>query len=265
MSAGTPVLAVTDLHVTYQSNAGPVRAVNGISFAIERGECLGVIGRSGSGKTQTFLAMMGLLPTNARVRGSAMLNGIEILDAPLQRLLEVRGSRLAMIFQDPLTSLTPHMSIGAQLMEVLLRHTNASRREAYDRMVDALGRVQIPDPARRARQYPHEMSGGMRQRVMIAMALLCKPDLLIADEPTTALEVTVQAEILDLLRELAAQAGTAIAFITHDLGVVAELCDRAIVMLNGGIVEEAAIEPLFRSPQHAYTRSLIEATPRLDR
>jgi len=231
---------------------------------VEPNECVGVVGESGSGKTLLFMASMGLLPRAAQTLGSIRFEGREILGASARDLERIRGSRLAMVFQDPMTSLTPHLRIGVQLAEVLVAHAGQSwetaRRAAY-RMLD---RVRVPDPARRLRQYPHELSGGMRQRVMIGMSLLCQPSLLIADEPTTALDVTVQAQILDLLRDMRAETGMAIVLISHDLGVVAGMADRILVMYAGRLVERTAARDLSTRAAHPYTAQLLACAPRLD-
>jgi len=257
-------LDLRDLQVHFTTPEGTVEAVNGLDLSIEPGECLGVVGESGSGKTQAFLAAMGLLADNGTASGSVRLGGDEILGLPEAALNTIRGGRLAMIFQDPMTALTPSMRIGPQLTEVLEIHRGMARSEARVRAVEMLQRVQIPEAEKRLRQYPHELSGGMRQRVLIAMALLCEPELLIADEPTTALDVTVQAEILDLFRDLRGQMHTAIVLITHDLGVVAGLCDRLAVMYAGRIVEQGRAAQIFADPQHPYTAGLMRSVPRLD-
>ena len=259
-----PVLEVRGLTTRFATPEGEVLAADGVSFAVEPGQTLGVVGESGSGKTQVFLSIMGLLARNGRSDGSVRYRGREILNLPAKALNEIRGSKVAMIFQDPMTSLNPYLTVGRQMTEVLVKHKGLRGAQARGRAAQMLDHVGIPEGRRRLSMYPHEFSGGMRQRVMVAMALLCEPDLLIADEPTTALDVTVQAQILELLRRLRDEHGMAIALVTHDLGVVAGLCDRVAVMYAGWIVETAATEDLFASAQHPYTRGLLASTPRLD-
>lgn len=260
----TPVLQVTDLNTTFWTPEGDVNAVNNVSFAINRGETLGIVGESGSGKSQIFMSIMGLLARNGRASGSVKVTGQEILNVPLAELNKVRGARMSMIFQDPMTSLNPYLSVRRQMTEVLITHKGLGEREATQQSIEMLDRVQIPEARRRINMYPHEFSGGMRQRVMIAMALLCGPELLIADEPTTALDVTVQAQILDLLQKLKRDTGMAIALITHDLGVIAGLADRVMVMYGGRVIEEAPVRDIFKRPQHPYTEGLLKSMPRLD-
>jgi len=259
------LLEVNDLQVRFTTPEGDVPAVRGVDFRLEAGQVLGIVGESGCGKTQSVLAMMGLLPGNARVSGQVHFEGRSLLGLSEAELNRLRGHRLSMVFQDPMTSLNPYLRIGRQLTEVLRRHQGLSRRAARDQAQAMLEAVRIPDARQRLDQYPHELSGGMRQRVMIAMALLCHPALLIADEPTTALDVTVQAQILALLADLRQQLGTAIILITHDLGVVARLCDRVAVMYAGQVVESADVQALFSRPQHPYTQALMSSIPRLDR
>jgi len=251
------LLQVRDLTVSY----GTQSVVRDLSLEVAPGRCLGVIGESGAGKSQAFLAMLGLSGERARVQGEARLGGEDMLGAAGRRL---RGRRVAMIFQDPLTSLTPHLRIGEQIAEPLMIHRGLSRAEAWSRAATLLEQVRVNDVARRLQQYPHELSGGMRQRVMIAIALACDPDLLIADEPTTALDVSVQAQLLALLRQLIAERGMALVVVTHDMGVIAALADDVVVMRHGDIVERGPVVPLLSSPQHEYTRGLIAATPRMD-
>ena len=259
-----PVLAIEDLRVRFDTADGVVEAVRGVSMTVLPGQCLGVVGESGSGKSQTMLAAMGLLADNGRAEGRAMFAGRNLLDLKPAGLNRIRGSQAAMIFQDPLTALTPHVKIGEQIAEPLRRHLHLSHAQARARALDWLERVRIPDARRRLDQYPHALSGGMRQRVMIAAAMAPSPALLIADEPTTALDVTVQAEILDLMDELRREEGAALVLITHDMGVIARLADRVCVMRSGEVIEEASAADLFARPKAAYTRALLDAVPRLD-
>jgi oligopeptide transport system ATP-binding protein len=258
------LIEVRKLGVQFQTNDGPVYAVNNVSFALERGQTLGIVGESGSGKSQTVLAMMGLLALNGRATGEVLFDGQDVLTLPANELNRIRGNRMAMIFQDPMTSLNPYLTVERQMTEVLQFHKGMSRREAKLRCVQLLDAVKIPEAAKRIDMYPHEFSGGMRQRVMIAMALLCEPQVLVADEPTTALDVTVQAQIISLLRELQRDFGTAIVMITHDLGVVAGLCDEVIVLYGGRVMEQGKAEDIFYQPSHPYTVGLLGAIPRLD-
>jgi oligopeptide transport system ATP-binding protein len=258
------LMEVDHLTTRFATPEGEVAAVSDVSFALEAGESVGVVGESGSGKTQTFLSIMGLLAGSGRCTGSARFRGTELLSLPARELNRIRGVRLAMIFQDPMTSLNPYLRISRQMTEVLVEHKGMSAAAARAESLRLLDQVGIPAAPRRIDLYPHEFSGGMRQRVMIAIALLCRPDLLIADEPTTALDVTVQAQILELLQGLRRELGMAIVLITHDLGVVAGLCERVLVMYAGRIVEEGPIEPIFEDPQHPYTRGLLGSMPRLD-
>jgi peptide/nickel transport system ATP-binding protein len=259
------LLEVEDLTVTFRTAHGPVDVVDGLSFTLDRGASLGIVGESGSGKSMTSLAVMGLLPPTASLRGRVTLDGAELTALPESRVRRLRGDRMAMIFQDPLSSLNPYYTVGMQIEEAYRAHRpGVSRRQARKVAVEAMERVHIADAARRVDHYPHQFSGGMRQRVMIAMALSTEPDLLIADEPTTALDVTVQAQILDLLQEVRRETGTALVLISHDLAVVSEIAEDVVVMRHGVAVEQAPAERLFSDPQHPYTRALLDAVPRID-
>jgi peptide/nickel transport system ATP-binding protein len=259
-----PLLEVDDLHITLQGDGASFNAVENVSFEIGRGEAFGLVGESGCGKSITALAVMGLLRRPLALgKGRIVLDGEEIQNASAARLRELRGSRIGMIFQEPMTALNPLSPVGRQIAEMFVLHQNASWNEAMDRAEDALRQVRVPSPERRIRDFPHQLSGGMRQRVMIAIALACRPDLLIADEPTTALDVTVQAEIIDLMAELCAAKGTAILMISHDLGLVANMCRRVAVMYAGRIVESQAAEAIFATPRHPYTKGLVDSLPRL--
>jgi oligopeptide/dipeptide ABC transporter ATP-binding protein len=260
-----PLLSVEDLHVRFATRRGTVHAVNGISFDIAPGETLGIVGESGCGKSVTSLAILGLLARNGRVEsGRAVFDGNDLLTQSDRTLRRVRGREVAMIFQDPMSSLNPVLTIGRQIREALETHFGMDRKEADATAAEALDRVGIPSAKARIRDYPHQFSGGMRQRAMIAMALACKPKLLIADEPTTALDVTIQAQILELLRALVAEENAALILITHDLGVVAGMCERVNVMYAGMFAETGSAEQLFASPRHPYTLGLLQSVPRLD-
>jgi peptide/nickel transport system ATP-binding protein len=256
------LLSVADLRTHFHTSAGVIRAVEGVSFALERGEVLGLVGESGCGKSVTSLSIMRLVPPPGRVvAGRVQFEDEELLDKDAEAMRRVRGARIAMVFQEPMTSLNPVFTIGDQIAAAVLAHAGGSRRAAWDRAVEMLDRVQVPSARERARDYPHQLSGGLRQRAMIALALAPGPQLLIADEPTTALDVTIQAQILDLLRRLQAERGMAVLLITHDLGVVAELCHRVAIIYAGRIVEMASVDTIFREPLHPYTRGLLRCLP----
>ena len=256
------LLEVNDLHTSFFTPAGEVRAVNGVSFNLDRGKVLGIVGESGSGKSVTAYSIMQILAgTGKIVSGSIKLDGQELVGAGEKVMKTVRGNKVSIIFQDPMTSLNPTYTIGHQLMEAILLHTDRNRQEAYDRAVEMLRLVNINEPEKRMKQYPFEHSGGMRQRIMIAMALACEPDILIADEPTTALDVTIQAQILELMKSLQEELGMAIIMITHDLGVVAQMCDEVIVMYAGSICEQGTADEIFYNPHHEYTKGLLRSIP----
>lgn len=258
------LLNVENLRVQFRTPDGFVTAVNDLNFQLEQGETLGIVGESGSGKSQTAFALMGLLASNGVIQGHAHFNGKDLLSMNEKQLSKIRSAEMAMIFQDPMTSLNPYMKVGKQLIEVLTLHKGLSKADAFEVCVKMLDAVKIPEARQRMNNYPHEFSGGMRQRVMIAMALLCQPKLLIADEPTTALDVTVQAQILALLNELKSDFNTSIIMITHDLGVVAGLCDKVLVMYAGRTMEYGSTRDVFYQPSHPYTQGLLNAVPRLD-
>ena len=261
----TPVLSVRDLRVGFATDDGQVRAVDGVSFDVARSEVLAIVGESGCGKSVTAQTLIGLTRSaNATITGSVLFDGRDLITLPDKELQKIRGARIAMVFQDPMTSLNPVYRVGDQIAEAIRAHREVSKASAIDRAAELLGMVGIPNPQRRVRDYPHEFSGGMRQRVMIAMALALEPEVLIADEPTTALDVTIQAQILGLLRTLNREKNTAVVLITHDLGVVAELADRVVVMYAGQVVEQARVDALFADPRHPYTRGLLASIPRLD-
>ncbi|HZX02749.1 ABC transporter ATP-binding protein [Kribbella sp.] len=255
---------VDNLTVTLPTSRGPVDVVKNVSFSVGRDETVGIVGESGSGKSMTALAVLGLLPRGARTSGSVRLDGAELLGRTDRELRSVRGNAISMVFQDPLSSLNPYYTVGLQIEEMYRAHRGGSRRAARQVATEALDRVGIPDPGRRVDHYPHQFSGGQRQRVMIAMALCCSPSLLIADEPTTALDVTVQAQILELLDELQTSTGTGMIFITHDLAVISSIAQRVLVMQSGDPVEYGTAEQVFSDPRHEYTRMLLDAVPRID-
>ncbi len=258
------LLEVTGLDVWFDTPEGRVHAVSGMDLSLKAGETVAIVGESGSGKSQSVLALMGLLASNGTAQGRALFKGQELLGRTNEELNLIRGAQIAMVFQDPMTSLNPHLTIARQMTEVLELHDQLSSHEARVKSIEMLERVQISDAARRIDRYPHEFSGGMRQRVMIAMALLCGPDLLIADEPTTALDVTVQAQINQMIAELNRESGTSVILITHDLGVVAGLCDKVIVLYAGEVVEVGTVQELFYRPRHPYSAGLLDSVPRLD-
>ena len=259
------LLEVNNLHTSFFTPAGEVRAVNGVSFSLERGKVLGIVGESGSGKSVTAYSIMQILASTGRiVDGSIRLDGQELVGSGEKVMKTVRGNKISIIFQDPMTSLNPTYTIGHQLVEAIVLHTSRNAKQAWDRAVEMLRLVNINEPEKRMTQYPYEFSGGMRQRIMIAMALACEPDILIADEPTTALDVTIQAQILDLMKDLQKELGMAIIMITHDLGVVAQLCDEVIVMYAGSICEQGTADEIFYNPKHEYTKGLMRSIPTAD-
>ncbi|MBE0413347.1 oligopeptide/dipeptide ABC transporter ATP-binding protein [Yoonia sp.] len=260
-----PLLEIDNLRVSFTTADSDVNAVNGVSFGIDKGETLAIVGESGSGKSQTAFAIMGLLARNGHATGAARFDGQDLLSISKRDLNKIRSREIAMIFQDPMTSLNPYLRISDQMAEVLMLHKGMSKRDAINESAHMLDAVRIPDARARISMFPHEFSGGMRQRIMIAMALLCQPRLLIADEPTTALDVTVQAQIMQVLSDIRSNFGTAVILITHDLGVVAGFCDRTLVMYGGQIMEEGPTDNLFANPSHPYTSGLLRAVPRLDR
>ena len=259
------LLEVNDLHTSFYTPAGEVKAVNGVSFQLERGKVLGIVGESGSGKSVTAYSIMQILEKTGKiVSGSVKFDGQELVGIGEEGMKKIRGNKISIIFQDPMTSLNPTYTIGHQLMEAIMLHTPRNKQQAWDRAVEMLRLVNVNEPEKRMKQYPFEFSGGMRQRVMIAMALACEPDILIADEPTTALDVTIQAQILELMQSLQKELGMAIIMITHDLGVVAQLCDEVIVMYAGSICEQGTADEIFYNPRHEYTKGLMRSIPTLD-
>ena len=259
------LLEVNDLHTSFYTPAGEVKAVNGVSFQLERGKVLGIVGESGSGKSVTAYSILQILEKTGKiVSGSVKLDGQELVGIGEDGMKKIRGNRISIIFQDPMTSLNPTYTIGHQLMEAILLHTGRNKQQAWERAVEMLRLVNVNEPEKRMKQYPFEFSGGMRQRVMIAMALACEPDILIADEPTTALDVTIQAQILELMQSLQKELGMAIIMITHDLGVVAQMCDEVIVMYAGSICEQGTADEIFYNPKHEYTKGLLHSIPTLD-
>ena len=259
------LLEVNDLHTSFFTPAGEVKAVNGVSFYLDHGKVLGIVGESGSGKSVTAYSIMQILEKTGKiVSGSIKYEGQELVGIGEQGMKKIRGNKISIIFQDPMTSLNPTYTIGHQLMEAIMLHTNRNKKQAWDRAVEMLRLVNVNEPEKRMKQYPYEFSGGMRQRVMIAMALACEPDILIADEPTTALDVTIQAQILELMQSLQKELGMAIIMITHDLGVVAQMCDEVIVMYAGSICEQGTADEIFYNPKHEYTKGLIRSIPTID-
>jgi len=267
MPDGTPLLSVQNLKTYFYTFDGVAPSVDDVSFELRRGETLCIVGESGSGKSVTALSIMGLLPSppGKVLDGSIRLQGANLLEYSEAQMSDVRGNRISMIFQEPMTSLNPLFKVGDQISESFIRHKKIGKKEAWEASVEMLNKVQIPSPARRAREYPHQMSGGMRQRVMIAMALACDPEILIADEPTTALDVTIQAQVLDLMRELKANFDAAVMLITHDLGVVAQMASWVVVMYAGKVVETGSVLDIFEDPKHPYTEALLQSIPRMGR
>ncbi|MDM0044926.1 ABC transporter ATP-binding protein [Variovorax dokdonensis] len=264
-ATGEPLLEVDDLRTHFDTLSGPARSVDGVSYTVRAGQTLGVVGESGCGKSVTALSILRLLPTPpARISGAVRLRGTDLLRLSEREMRHIRGNRISMIFQEPMTSLNPVLTVGRQIAETVQLHQKLGRAEALQRATDMLRVVQIPEPERRVNEYPHQLSGGMRQRVMIALALACNPEVLIADEPTTALDVTIQAQILELIRRLQKERGMGVVMITHDLGVVAETCDRVVVMYAGRKVEEASVLDLFDRPLHPYTRALMASMPSMN-
>ena len=260
-----PLLQVKNLHTSFAVSSGEVRAVNGVSFNLDRGKVLGIVGESGSGKSVTAYSIMRILVEPGRItEGQILFNGDDIVKYSKRQMREFRGSRISIIFQDPMTSLNPVYTVGNQLREAILLHTNRTHKQAQERALEMLELVGVNQPDKRLKQYPHELSGGMRQRVMIAMALACEPDILIADEPTTALDVTIQAQILELMQSLQKKLGMAIIMITHDLGVIADMCDEIIVMYAGSVCERGTVDEIFYNPRHEYTKGLLRSIPKLD-
>ncbi|CEH29902.1 peptide ABC transporter ATP-binding protein [Aneurinibacillus migulanus] len=260
------ILEVRDLHISFHTYAGEVKAVRGVNFEVKKGETVGIVGESGCGKSVTAQSIMKLLPQppTQYKQGSILFSGQDLLKKSEKEMQKIRGNDIGMIFQDPMTSLNPTMKTGRQITESLIKHQGMSAGEAHKQAIELLKMVGIPQPDKRANQYPHEFSGGMRQRAMIAIALACRPKLLIADEPTTALDVTIQAQILELMKELQEKTGTSIIIITHDLGVVADMCDRVVVMYAGEVAETGTVDQIFYQPQHPYTKGLLKSVPRLD-